>query len=175
MRFLVPTFYLRLLAALGAVVLAGCANYHLGAGGPLPFHTLYVPPAHVLANVAQAAAPVSELLRQSLLQESNLRLTDQADADATLEISLTDYQRGAAATEQNNSLNAVSFTLMLEATCTLVDNHSGKYYFKDRKIQIREEAYVQNGVSFNESEYEAMPRLARDLGQKIKDAVVSTW
>ncbi len=159
----------------GVMALAGCAHYHLGASGALPFHTLYVPPARVVASVPQAAAPVSQMLRQSLLQEGNLELTDQADADATLDVSLTNYQRGADATQQNNTLNAVSFTLMLEATCTLVDNRSGKVYFKDRKIQVLEQAFVQSGVSFNESEYQAMPRLARDLSQKIKDAVVSTW
>jgi hypothetical protein len=175
MRFSAISLCLRALAVAGLVALAGCAHYHLGPSGALPFATLYVPPARVLATVPQAAAPVSQMLRQSLLQEGNLRLADQADADATLEVVLTNYQRGADATQQNNTLNAVSFTLQLEATCTLVDNRSGKVYFKDRKIEVLEQAFVQSGVSFNESEYQAMPRLARDLSQKIKDAVVDTW
>lgn len=157
------------------MALVGCANYHLGTGGPLPFHTLYVAPARVAASVPQAATPVTEMLRQSFLQEGNVQLANQADADATLEITLSDYQRGSDATQQNNTLNAVAFSLMLEATCTLVDNRSGKVYFKDRKIEVREQAFVQNGISFNESEYQTMPRLARDLSEKIKDTVVSTW
>ncbi len=175
MRFSAFQFLLRISIVTGVMALAGCANYHLGAGGPLPFHTLYVPPARVAASVPQAAAPVSEMLRQSLLQEGKVQLANQADADATLEVTLSNYQRGSDATQQNNTLNAVAFSLMLEATCTLVDNRTGKVYFKDRKIEVREQAFVQNGVSFNESEYQAMPRLARDLSEKIKDAVVSTW
>jgi len=175
MRLLASTFYLRLLAVASAVVLAGCANYHLGASGPLPFRTLYVAPVLVQTIVPQAAAPVSEMLRQALLQSGNLQLADQADADATLEIVLTRYDRGAAATQQSNSLNAESFTLTLTASCTLVDNRSGKRYFKDQVISVTEQAFVQNGVSFDESEYQAIPRLARDLSEKIKDAVVSTW
>lgn len=175
MRFSAITRSLCVFVLAGAVALTGCAHYHLGSSGALPFHTLYVPPVRIVATVPQAAAPVSQMLRQSLLQEGNLQLTDQADADATLDVVITNYQRGADATQLNNTLNAVSFTLMLEATCTLVDNHSGKVYFKDRKIQMYQQAFVQNGVSFNESEYQAMPRLARDLSQKIKDAVVSTW
>lgn len=161
--------------AVAGVGLAACAHYHFGASGPLPFHNLYVAPVIVRTSVPQAAAPVTEMLRQSLLQEGNLQLTNQGDADATLEITLTDYERGAGATQQNDTLNSVSFTLTLQATCTLVDNRSGKVYFKDRKIEAREEAFVQNGVSFNESEYQALPRLARDLSQQIKDTVVGTW
>jgi len=175
MRSFTPFFNLRLLAAVSAIALSGCANYHLGASGPLQFHTLYVEPTRVLALVPQAAAPTTEMLRQSLLQEGNLQLSNQADADATLEIVLVDYQRGAAATQQNNSLNAESFTLTLTASCTLVDNRSGKTYFKDRRVDVTEQAFVQNGVSFNESEYQAMPRLARDLSNKIKDTIISTW
>ena len=175
MRISAPTFFPRLVALLGVLMLAGCANYHLGTGGPLPFKTLYVPPARVEASVPQAAAPVTEMLRQSLLQEGSVRLADQSDADATLQVTLTDFAPGVDATQPTNTLNAVSFTLMLEATCTLVDNRSGKVYFKDRKIQVRQLAYVQNGVSFTESEYQAMPRLARDMAEQIKDAVVSAW
>lgn len=175
MRFSVFTACYRTVALASVVALAGCAHYHLGSSGTLPFHSLYVPPVRVMASVPQAAAPTSQFLRQSLLQEGNLQLADQADADATLDVIITNYERGADATQQNNTLNAVSFTLQIEATCTLVDNRSGKVYFKNRKIQVLEQAFVQNGVSFNESEYQAMPRLARDLSQKIKDAVVSTW
>jgi hypothetical protein len=163
------------LLAIALVGFVACAHYRLGASGPLPFHKLYVAVVKNQAYVAQAQAPVTEMLRQSLLQEGNLQLTEQADADATLDVVLYDYQRLTAATQQGNSLNAQSYTLTLTARCTLVDNRSGKVYFKDRQIEASQVAYVQNGDSFSESEYQTMPKLARDLAEKIKDEIVGTW
>jgi hypothetical protein len=164
--------------ALLAIALAGlvsCAHYHFGAAGPLPFHKLYVTVVKNRSYAPQVEAPVTEMLRQSLLQEGNLQLTEQADADATLDVVLFDYQRSTAATQQGNSLNAQSYTLLLTAKCTLVDNRSGKVYFKDRQIDASQVAYVQGGDSFSEAEYQTMPKLARDLAEKIKDEIVSTW
>jgi outer membrane lipopolysaccharide assembly protein LptE/RlpB len=155
--------------------LAGCSHYTLGPAGDLPFHSLYVEPVLSSAYVAQGQAPVTEMLRQSLLQEDNVKLTDQADADATLEVVLTDYHRDIAATAQNNTLNAQSYDLTLTAKCTLVDNRTGKIYFKERLVTTTLTAYIQGGDSFNESEYQTVTKLARDLGKKIKDAVISTW
>jgi len=164
-----------LTAMLGALVLAGCAHYQLGSGGPLPFRNLYVSVVRNQSFAAQAQAPVTEMIRQSLLQENRVTLTDQTDADATLDVTLSDYQRAAAATQQGNTLNAQSYSLTLTALCTLVDNRSGKVYFKNRRVSVTEEAFVQGGDSFSESEYQSMPKLARDLGTKIKDEVTGGW
>lgn len=175
MRISFRIFARVLLLGIALTGLVACAHYHMGAAGPLPFHTLYVTVAKNRSFAPQAQAPVTEMLRQSLLQEGNLQLTEQADADATLEVVLTNYQQLAAATQQGNSLNAQSYTLTLTATCTLVDNRSGKVYLKDRSIDASEVAYVQSGDSFSEAEYQAMPKLARDLAEAIKNEVVDTW
>jgi hypothetical protein len=175
MRILTRIFAKALLAGVVLLGLAGCAHYHLGAAGPLPFQKLYVAVAKNQSMAAQIQAPVTEMLRQSLLQEGNLELTEQTDADATLEVVLIEYTRATAATQQGNSLNAQSYTLLLSADCTLVDNRTGKVYFKNRRIDASQVAYVQNGDSFSESEYQTIPKLARDLAEEIKDEVVSTW
>jgi len=175
MRNLPRIFVFALLAGFTLAGLTACAHYRLGAAGPLPFHTLYVSVAKNQSLAAQVQAPVTELLRQSLLQEGNLQLTEQTDADATLDVVLVGYDRLTAATQQGNSLNAQSYTLTLTAHCTLVDNRSGKVYFKDRPILASQVAYVQSGDSFSESEYQTIPKLARDLAGGIKDEVISTW
>jgi len=160
---------------LGVALLAGCANYSLGPTGALPFKSLYVAPAQSKAYVPQAQAPVTEFVRQSLLQEGTVTLADQANADATLDIILTDYHRSIAATAQSNTLNARSYILTLVASCTLVNNRTGKVYFKDRLVTASTETYVSESNDFSEPEYQAIPLLARELGRKIKDTVVGTW
>jgi hypothetical protein len=164
-----------LLVILAASLLGACANYSLGPTGALSFHTLYVATVQNKTYVPQAQAPVTEFLRQSLLQEGNLKLSDQEAADATLDVVLTDYRRSVAATAQSNTLNARSYTLTLVASCTLVNNHNGKVYFKDRIVSTSTEAYISQGNDFSEPEYQSIPLLARELGRKIKDTVVGTW
>ena len=163
------------MAMLGALVLVGCSHYTLGSASKLDFDSLYIAVAHNQSYAAQVDQPLSEQLRQTFLQEGNLHLADQKDADATLEVTVSDYKRTAAATQQGNTLNAQSYALTLTAKCTLADNRSGKMYFKDKLISVTEDTLVQNGDNFNESEYQAMPKLSRDLAVKVKDAVVTTW
>jgi len=164
------------LAAAGLAVLGGCAHYTLGPTGKLDFQSLYLAPVtNRGAIVPQAIEPLSNQLRETFLQEGVRVAGRQADADATLEVEISNYQRGIAATQQGNSLNAQSYSLTLTATCKLVDNRNGKVYFQNRQILVTQEAFVQSGVSFNESEYQSMPKLARDLAVKIKDAVVTVW
>ncbi|MGA2052985.1 MAG: LptE family protein [Opitutales bacterium] len=165
-----------LLYGLGFCLLAaGCANYQLGPTGALPFHTLYVSPVKNNGYAPQAQALVSEALRESLMQEGNLQLTNQANADATLDVVLLDYKQSIAATSSNNTLNAQSYNITLSANCTLVDNRSGKVYFKDLEVNATEETFVQSTNNLAEPSYQTMPILARDMGKKITDAVVSTW
>ena len=176
MRLLPLSLFSRLWAvALGAGLLAGCAHYTVGPAGKLDFESLYVAVTQNQSLAAQVAEPATRELRQTLLQEGNLREANQADADATLEVVISDYKRSAASAQVGNSLNAQSYTLTLTAKCKLVDNRNGKVYFKDRMVSVNEEAFVQGGVDFNESEYQSIAKLARDLALKIKDAVVTTW
>lgn len=162
-------------AALGLGLLAGCAHYSLGSAGKLDFQTIYVAVVNNQTLAAQVEEPATRELRQTLLQEGVLREASQADADVTLEVVLTKYERSAAAVQLGNTLNAQSYTLTLTAMCKLVDNRNGKVYFKDRPVSVTEEAFVQNNVDFSESEYQSIAKLARDLGVKIKDEVVTTW
>jgi len=176
MRMFPPSLFFRWWAlALGAVLFGGCAHYQLGTAGKLDFQTIYVAVSRNQSLAAQVAEPVTRELRQTLLQQGNLREASQADADVTLEVVLYSYTRSAASTQVGNSLNAQSYTLTLTAHCKLVDNRNGKIYFQDRPVTDTEEAVVQGGVDFNESEYQGIAKLARDLAVKIKDTVVTTW
>jgi outer membrane lipopolysaccharide assembly protein LptE/RlpB len=166
----------RILCGLAAcVVVAGCANYKLGSAGGLPFHSLYVAPARNNGYAPQAQAEVTEQLRQALLQQGNVQLKNQAEADATLDVVLTDYRRTIAATSSNNTLNAAAYNITLSANCTLVDNRNGTVYFKNMSVSQTEETFVNSDNNLAEPEYQTMPILARDLGKKIADAVVATW
>jgi hypothetical protein len=160
---------------LWAASVGGCAHYNLGSGAPPPFHSLYVPPVRNNSFAPQAQATLSDQVRQSLLQEGTFTLANPADADAKLDIVVTDYKPNEAATSLNNTLNASSYTLTLTVECTLTDLRSGKVYFKNRPISASVEAFVQGGNDFSEAEYQAMPNLARALALQIKDTLVGTW
>jgi hypothetical protein len=81
-------------------------------------------------------------------------------------------------------VRARDFDLFLSAQISLYDQNRGDYMFEARTISERSNAYVDNPYlnesaadlqTFQQAEYQAMPRLTRDLARKIADEVLSPW
>jgi hypothetical protein len=168
-----------------ALMLQGCAHYHLGSGPAPSFATLYIEPAKNKANLAQDQQVVSTMLREAFIKDGRVELVDSAaDADATLEVSLTNYRRENAANREDDNGLARKFTLHLQATLNLRDNRSGAMLFKNRVIEAQREAFLDNGLGSvpfgtsnnqQESEYNTLPLLAQVLAEKATHAVLDVW
>lgn len=162
----------------------GCASYQLGSGGELPFKTIFVRPATNDSFAPQAQALVSAQVRETIIQDGRLEIVaNESDADAVLMINLSEYDRSSAARSSEDSVEARDFNVTLVAEISLYDNASGDFQFRNREVSDYTIAYVNNPYadqnaaiqSYRRSEYQAMPRLARDLGRKIADEVLSVW
>ncbi len=125
------------------------------------------------STAPQAQALLTRNLTEAFLRDGRLSIVNEDQAEATLSVTLSGFDRRLAATEESDTVLGRSFNLTLEAAATLVDNGSGKIYFKNRKLAADEIAYADGGL--NQAEYQAMPLLARNLAAKIKDSVVNTW
>lgn len=172
-------------SVLALALCGGCASYHLGSPAEPEFESLYVRPAQNESFAPQAQALVSTQLRQALIRDGRIAIvSDPAQADAILEVTLTDYSRSAAARQSTDTVTAQNFDLRLDAQLSLYNQNSGNYYFQGRQLSERSSAYVENPYadpsalntdSYIQSEYNAMPRLARGLARKIADEVLSPW
>ncbi len=170
-------YLLGLTLALFTVLLgSACSSYRMGPPGgdeASPFRSVYVELIKNESFAPQAQAPLSDQLAETFMTTANVRTVDKGEAQATLTVVLKEYKRSMSATQSRDTVQGQSFTLTLISECTLLDNRTGKYYFKNRTISTSMEAYVYGG--FGRAEYESMPVLARDLARKIVDASTSGW
>lgn len=170
----------------GALALfSGCASYNLGSSAALPFESIYIRPVANDSFAPQAQALLSAQLREAFIRDGRVKvLANEADADAVLEVTLTDYRRRGAARSSADTVVAQTFDLNLVAVTSLFSQNSGSFYFQNRPIQDATTAYTENPYlpdgapqtqGFQQSEYQAMTQLTRGLARKIADEVLSPW
>ncbi len=173
------------LTLLTASGLSGCKSYQLGNPAELPFKSIYIKPVTNDSFAPQAQALLSAQIREVFIRDGRTQLvTSEEAADAVLLVNLTKYDRRAAAFQANDTETASDFNLTLMTEVSLFNQNKGDYLFQKRLIQETSNAYVSNPYNdlarpntqdFLQSEYQALPRLTRDLARKIADEVLSPW
>lgn len=165
-------------------LLSGCKSYQLGSPAELTFQSIYVKPVQNDSYVPQAQALLSSQIREALIRDGRLRLVlSEETADAVLLVTLTDYTRQTATRDRQDTTVGVDFDLTLTAEVALFDQVNGEFLFEGRQLSERSNAFVDNPYrgaavreqGFLQAEYQAMPRLTRDLAKKIADEVLSPW
>lgn len=182
-KLLPLAFALLTLVTLGLAV--GCKSYQLGHPAELPFETIYIQPAKNDSFAPQAQGLLSSQVREAVIRDGRAKLiADPKKADAVLTMTLTEYTRNAAARRQDDTEVAQNFDLTLGVQLDLYDQRRGDYLFQDREVEARTTGYINNPYAnapvqdtqgLIQSEYNAMPRLARELGRKAADELLSVW
>jgi hypothetical protein len=184
MRLSLPVVMRRLCfsAALFSLGLfAGCTHYQLGTEGKLSFHSLYIAPVENKARLPQAVAVVSTQLREAFIHDGRVTVVDSpADADATLTVSLSNYNRDVTSARPDDTGLARKFNLNLAAVCTLRDNRGGTVLFDQRVVNVEQQIFTTATLQQADSdqlqaEYQALPLLASSLAQKIAHAALDVW
>ncbi len=165
-----------LLCLTGVLLLSGCANYHLGTGGKVSFHTLYVAPVvNENSNLPQAVAIVSTQLREAFLHDARVILVNTPEeADATLTVHLVKYERYAQTRLTTDTGLARKFDITLDAEATLRDNRDNKLLFAKRKVQATRQIFTDNGQQL-QAEYQNVPLLAETLAKNVLGATLDVW
>jgi hypothetical protein len=168
-----------------AALISGCKSYQFGNPTELPFDSIYIKPVTNDSFAPQAQALISSQIRDIFIHDGRTKLVTSSEAaDAVLIVNLTEYKRHAAARRSVDTTMAANFSLTLSAEVSLFNQNKGEYYFQERMIQKSSNAYVEDlyaspGDSqtqgFLQSEYQAMPRLTRDLARRIADEVLNPW
>ena len=168
-----------------AVFFSGCNSYQFGNPAELAFESIYIQPVTNDSFAPQAQAILSTQIRDAFIRDGRTKLvTSRESADAVLLVNLVDYKRRAAARQSVDTAVAASFNLILAVEVSLFNQNKGEYYFQERMIQKSsnadvEDPYATPGASktqnFLQSEYQAIPRLTRDLARRIADEVLNPW
>lgn len=164
---------------------SGCKSYQLGNPVELPFESIYIKPVTNDSFAPQAQALLSAQIREAFIRDGRTQVLSKAEAaDAVLFINLIEYKRRAAARQSVDTAVAAGFSLTLLSEVSLFDQNKGDYFFQNRVIQKSANAFVNDPYAtpagtqtqdFLQSEYQAMPRLTRELARRIADEVLSPW
>ena len=157
------------------ILLGGCSNYRL-AGTPveLPFSSVYVKPVRNDSFAPQATNLLTNAISNAINQTPELKTAYESDAQATLSTKLVEYRKVPVATRAEDTALAASYAMEAVALCTLTRSN-GDVIFKDRKVKARAMLYMGGNNDVLGNEYQNMPVLMRELGGKIKDAVIGIW
>ena len=168
-----------------AALISGCKSYQFGNPTELPFDSIYIKPVTNDSFAPQAQALISSQIRDIFIHDGRTKLvTNREAADAVLIVNLTEYRRRAAARRSVDTKVAASFALVLTAEVSLFNQNKGSYYFQERIVRKSSSAYLNapydttatsQSQDFLQSEYQAMPRLTRDLARRIADEVLNPW
>ncbi len=182
---ILPVIYALTAAFVLCCAVVGCQSYQLGHAAELPFETIYIEPVRNESFAPQAQALLSSEVREAVIRDGRVRLVaDREEADALLLMTLTDYNRRASARRQDDTRRAQSFDLSMQVQLDLYDQINGDYLFRGRRVEARTQGYVDNPYAADgapatqgliQSEFNAMPRLARDLGRRAADEVLGAW
>ncbi len=160
---------------IAVTVLAGCANYHLGTGVTLKFSKLYIAPVTSEALIPQAQALITTQLREAFIKDGRVTLvTNAAEADAVLHLTLTNYLRDVAVSQPNDTKLARRFDVSLQARATLtIGAETNQNGFTDRPILAKRGVFQDSGQQ--QAEYQTLPLLAEVLAQEVLHATLDTW
>lgn len=160
-----------------AFLACGCANYRL-AGTPikLPFSSVYVMPVKNTSYAPQAANLLTNQIVNALNQTPGLRTAYEGDAQAALQVAIVDYKLIPVATSEKDTALAASYKAQATAQCTLTRSN-GEIIFKDKRVKADAMVYPYSNGENNliGNQYQNMPVLMRELGNRIKDAVIGIW
>ncbi len=161
----------RLLPAVLAAALAGCAGYHLGPSSGLPAASVSV---QVLPFVNHTREPriseyLSSSLRRQFQQDGTFRLQTAGTPDILVTGEIIRFERLALSFTTNDVLTPQEYTLVLTANVVARDPVSGKTNL-NRAVQGR--TYIRTGTDLASSEREAIPNLADDLARNAVSLLV---
>ncbi len=152
------------------LLLGGC-RYR--AGFPVDSYnirTIYVKPTVKEALTAQLSGDLTRQLGEEILRNGFLRLAPSNKADATLETTVSDYNRGISVVDEDDDEKAKS--LSLSATCKYIlrDNRDGKVISEG---SVSASVGITATTNAQAIEYQRAPQLTRALAKQVASQLLA--
>ena len=149
-----------------ALLLSGCAGYHLGPATPI-----------YLRDVHSIAVPIFEVLVTNTVikqfqQDGTFRIANESSADATLKGEIVAVSRSPARSVRGNVLATTEFNLVLRVRYTLVGG-DGKTMAGPGEAAGLTSFFV--GEDVNTDERQALPLAAEQLAGHLVSQLSEGW
>ncbi len=162
-------------ACVAAVALGGCA-YRLGsiAGEELRgVRTVYVPVVKNETYEPNIAVMVTDSIIQHFHRDGTLRVVREADADATLEVKLVEFERKPQRSGRRDTRVASEYRVELKAEATMRKRGEAEPILSGKEFTGETEFFI--GQDLQEAERQAMGLLSEDLARQIVAEVTEGW
>lgn len=163
------------LSGIIALLLSGCAGYHLGPVKPYVMrdvHTIAVPTFKNLTVLPHIEVLVTGTVIKQFQQDGTFQITNSANADATLKAEIVRVSRSPARSVRGNVLATTEFNLSLGVRYTLIARDGNP---------LAGPADVNGGTSFFVSsdvttdERQALPLATEDLAKRLVSQLSEGW
>jgi len=151
---------------LAALLLTGCAGYHLGPSNGLEARekSIRINPFVNETLEPRLTDAVTSQLRKQFQQDGTFQLSSHGDADIVLSGSITKYQRMEVTLASQDILTVRDFRLALTAHVAAHERSTGKVLLDQ---QVSGYTLIRVGSDLTSSERQALPLLAGDLAKNV--------
>lgn len=166
---------LKFIPLVGALLLAGCASYHLGpandavSGGK----SIEVAPFNNQTLQPRLGDAITQNLREQLQSDGTLHLATSGSGDIVLTGVIKSYGRSGLGFLNTDAFTPENFRIEVIAHVTARDRATGKLLL-DR--DVKGHTLVNIGSDLASAEREALPLLAEDLDRNITELLTEgSW
>jgi hypothetical protein len=162
-----------LIAVILLPLISGCMHYSKESCTAFGFDRVYVDPAENDAFAPQAQAMLTEQLRMRLAIHPGLQLAQSPKNAAVVRVTIIGVERMSASVRDSDPSRAKSFDIAMSLLCSLIDEKTGRFYFKDYTLSDSVECLTYG--DYREAEHQIMPQLTAKLASKIYEIVCNPW
>jgi hypothetical protein len=171
-----PKPFTKLLASaivLACALLPGCAGYRLGSMLPPDIKLVHVPTFINKTSEPQLEIATTRFALQEFQKDGSLKLSSAEEADAILEVKLTDYKLAPLQYDSNRPTAALEYRITLYASIVLTRKRDGKVIAENPRC-FGEGAFPVVG-DLSSSKLTGLPIAAKDLAHDIVQKVTEVW
>jgi hypothetical protein len=158
-----------------AILLTGCAGYHLGAPNRETAGARSIQVAPFLNKTLEPRLSDSVMvsLRQAFMQDGTYHVATHDDGDIILTGVIQSYQRLGLSVQPTDVLTVLDYQITITAKVTARDRVTGKIILD--KI-VTGKTILRAGADLTSAERQSIPLLTDDLAKHTKNLLVDgTW
>ncbi len=160
-------------ALLACALLPGCAGYRLGSMLPPEIKNVHVPTFINKTTEPQLEIDTTRFALQEFQKDGSLKLSSAEDADAVLEVKLTDYKLVPLQYAANRPTAALEYRITLYASIVMTRKRDGKVLAENPRCYGEGTFPVVGDLS--SSKRTGLPKAAKDLAHDIVQKVTEVW
>jgi hypothetical protein len=165
----------RVWSMLSALILCGCAGYHLGPtnGKPAGTQSVQVNPFQNKTLEPRLSDYVSNAMRKRLQQDGTYKLDTHGDSDIIINGVITRFHRSELSFNPNDTRTVRDYYLYMTADVTATERSTGKVVL-NRPVTGR--TSIRVGPDMASAERQAVPLMAEDLARNAVSYLADgTW